>query len=475
MTKTPLTLGSAADILIVNGVLITVGSDRAMIDDGCVAIKDGRIIAVGPSSRVRSTHPTAATVIDARGGVLVPGYVESHVHLSQHLGRSVLPDTWQENREHEHWLPYWSQITIEEARLSAVLACMEMIQNGSTCFSDMSGRFSAEVQAEAAELVGIRGIVAETIWDRPPHDSVSVGGTEQCLTRLEDLLDRFPKSNSSRVWAGVGLAGMGSASDELLTEAKSLARRRAAVMYMHQSFGVEDTAAARRQTGGRSAVEHLDDLGILGPDLHLVHMIHNSAPEIDLLARSGTSIVHCPAASLRWGMGVSRHGMIGHALRSGVNIALGSDSGNYSDFLDIGRQMYLAATIHREATSEVPTVRAEDALEMATINGAQALGVKDEIGSIEVGKYADLVIHSPRLAGWHPRYDPVRSLVYSAPSTSVDTVLVHGEVVYREGRFTRFDEAEMLAKIDEAAHALHERMGWRVTHNWPMQRPVSLE
>src|SRR5690625_138977 len=213
-----------------------------------------------------------------------------------------------------------------------------MLQAGTTCFSDMTGRFEAEVQARAATAVGIRGIVAETIWDNPPHESASVGDTSACIDPLTQLLERFPFKRDRLVWAGVGLAGMGSASDELLVRSKKLADEYGAVMYLHQSFGEQDTAAYREHAGGLSAVAHFEKLGILGPNLHLVHMIRNSVAEIELLVESGTSLVHCPAASLRWGLGASRTGLLPEAQRRGVNIALGSDSGNYSDFLDVYKQ-----------------------------------------------------------------------------------------------------------------------------------------
>jgi cytosine/adenosine deaminase-related metal-dependent hydrolase len=239
-------------------------------------------------------------------------------------------------------------------------------------------------------------------------------------------------------------------------------------MYMHQSFGQSDTDDFRRRANGAAAVAHLDSLGILGPDLHLVHLIRNSVEEIELLAESGTSVVHCPSASLRWGMGVSLTGLVPDALARGVNIALGSDSGNYSDFLDVGKQMYLAATIHRESSLNERSVTAEQAVEMATINGAVALGVQGDIGSIEVGKKADLVVHASRKAVMHPLYDPVRTLVYGAQSSAVDTVVVDGEVVLRHGRCTRIDEEEVLARVDAAASRLSARMNWSTPHHWPI-------
>jgi cytosine/adenosine deaminase-related metal-dependent hydrolase len=189
---------------------------------------------------------------------------------------------------------------------------------------------------------------------------------------------------------------------------------------------------------------------------------------VPLLAAAGTHVVHCPAASLRVGMSVSRVGVFPEMVAAGVNVALGSDSGNYSDFYDVGRQLYLAATIHREARGVLPTITAEQAIEMATINGARAIGAGEWLGSLEVGKAADLVIHRWDRPEWRPGVDPVNSLVYSAQSSAVDTVIVGGEVILEGGQFTRVDEVAEFAAIDGASRALNARSGYRVEGRWPI-------
>src|SRR5690606_17769141 len=277
-------LTDAVDLLVVKGCIITVDPDRRMIEDGAVAVAAGRIVAVGATDEITARYPHASTIIDARGGVVTPGFVEGHVHLSQHLGRTSIPDTWQESREHEQWLPYWLKMTPQDAETSATLAAMEMVRNGTTGFSDMSGRFLGETQAAATERVGIRGMVSETVWDVPPHESVATGDTDQCLASIERLLTAFPKSSSRLSWAGVGLAGMGSASDALLLGARELARSHGVTFYLHQSFADADTLAYTELAGGKTAVEHLADQGLLGRDVHLVHMIKNSPVEIGILA-----------------------------------------------------------------------------------------------------------------------------------------------------------------------------------------------
>jgi cytosine/adenosine deaminase-related metal-dependent hydrolase len=169
-------------------------------------------------------------------------------------------------------------------------------------------------------------------------------------------------------------------------------------------------------------------------------------------------------------MGGTRHGRFPELVAAGVPVALGSDSGNYADFFDIGRQLYLAATIHREARGVMPTITAEQAVEMATVHGARALRADDRIGSIEAGKFADIVIHSRNRPEWFPGVDPVNSLVYSGQSNGVDTVLVGGEVIVAGGRPVRIDIEAALAEIDASARSLFARMGYEVEQRWPIIR-----
>ena len=343
-----------------------------------------------------------------------------------------------------------------------------MVRNGTTTFCDMSGRYTGEIQAQAAEAVGLRGVVSEVCWDRPPHPDVAIGDTDVCIARLESLISRFPREPGRRLWAAVGMSGMGRASDELVVAASDLARRHRAMLYMHQSFGAADTDALTAAAGGRRPVEHLAHLGVLGPHLQLVHLIRTDPSEVNLLADAGASVVHCPGASVRWGMGAARLGQFPEMIAAGINVALGSDSGNYSDFLDVGRQMYLAATIHREVRGLTPVVTAEQAIEMGTINGARALGIAESVGSIEVGKRADIVVHDAHRPEWHPLTDPAASFVYAAQSTGVRDVVVDGEIILEDGRLTRLDAPSALVDIDRAAADLRRRMGLAIERPWPI-------
>ena len=453
-----------ADLVVVHGRVITMDSTRRILSNGGIAVHDGRIVEVSGSREIEQKY-SAAKKIDAGGGVVQPGFVDCHVHMSQHLGRSTIPDSWPDEREHDQWLPYWLNMTENDAYCSALLACMETVRNGTTTFCDSGARFQGEINASAADAVGMRGLVAEVCWDKPPHPEVGVGDTSQCLSRLERLIQALPRTSGSRICAAVGIAGMGMCSDELVAGAKKLADQSGLIFDMHLSY------IPRKQSGDSPIppVEHLDELGVLGPNLQLIHMIHTTVSELGLLARTGTNVVHCPAASTRMGMGAFRVGHFPEMHSEGINLALGSDSGNYSDSFDIGRQAYLAASIHKEVRGKVPVFSSEDVLEMATINGARSLGMEDQIGSLESGKKAHIVVHTNRRPEWHPCLDVTTSLVYNAQTSGVDTVIIDGNIVLEGGVFSGIDEQKEYQRIDEAAQDLYRRMGFQISNRWPVE------
>ena len=238
-----------ADLIITHGVVITVDGQRRIYADGALAVAGRRIVAVGRSADVEKAYRARQT-IDARGGVVLPGMIDCHVHLSQHLGRSTIPDSWPDEREHEQWRPYWTNIREDEARCSAMLACMEMVRNGTTTFCDYGDRFGAEQNAAVAQEAGLRALVSERCRDVPQYADIPTGNTEDCLRQLQRQVEALPKTAERRVWACVGISGMGSCTDGLLVGAKQIADRSGVIMTMHQSFGPGDTAGYRRQTGG---------------------------------------------------------------------------------------------------------------------------------------------------------------------------------------------------------------------------------
>jgi len=454
-----------ADLILRHGQIITMDNERRIIQDGAIAIRRGRIMVIGPDKEVASLTRSAQER-DLQGALVHPGFVDAHVHLIYHLSRGMVPDFYTRNRIWEEIeLPLISAITPEDEYLSTLLACMEMVSNGTTAFADAGCAFSLDAMAEAAQQVGLRGIIGTHLEDIDRDIPKFYQSTDQCLETLKDQITRYPRGEDLSIWGGANLVGMGRASNTLLKETKELADRHRVPMIMHQSYDEREVADSISKYGKRP-IEHLADLGILGTNLVLVRMIQLDDEEIALTANSGTCVVHCPAASTKHGVGVSHIGHVPDMLQAGIPVALGSDSPNWANAFDVAHHAYLAATIHREAKREVPTIPACTALEMATLYGARAMGIEDEIGSLEVGKRADLVIHTLNKPEAHPPFDPVSNLIYTMRSKTVETVIVEGKVIMDAGKFLRVDARDIYARVDKAARHLAERMDMAPQSGW---------
>lgn len=452
---------------------------RRILVDGAISIRDGRIVAVGPDREVARASE-ATTTRDLGGALVHPGLIDAHVHAgSSELSRGLAPKDHADYEAVDGWLFAFRRP--ETDYLGALLSCMEMVRNGTTAYADTGGSFFLEETVRAIETVGIRGMPGQVALDFNPdvpgRDTSSGAMSEEegemlrvptgeCVRRLEGQMDRYPFRNGGRVRGAATLYGCMRCSDTLLVRAKELAGEHGAPMIMHQSWDPEEIEISEALYGCRP-IQHLADIGVLGENLTLVHMNHLDRAEVELLAESGTRVVHCPAASLRRGMGAIREGAFPEMLGMGIPVALGSDG--YSGRRDVLRQAYLAAVGFREFRGELPVLTGETVLEMATLHGARALGLEDEVGSIEVGKQADLVVHALDRPEAHPRFqDPVDSLVYFRGSSTVDTVLVAGEVILDRGRFTRFDAATAYQAIDEASAEFEAGVGASIYSVWPL-------
>ena len=473
---------TSADVLLRHGHILTMDAERRVLVDGAIAISGDRIIAVGTDRDIAATY-TAPIVKDLRFGLVHPGLIDAHAHAgSMETIRGFTPkDTanW-EIVEHELW-PFRSP---ETDYLGTLLDAMEMVRNGVTLYSDTGGSKWLGETVRALNTVGIRGLPGNSILDgylavdeeeladprfgsMPPSEIEVLGTpTDEALLLLRDQLDTYPFVDGGRVRCVITLFGSGRITDRLYRECMIMADEYQVPIIMHQSWGPEEVTGSLRQHGKRP-LEHLADIGMLRPGLTLVHMIHLDEKELELVIESGVSVVHCPAASMRRGMGALRKGSHPEMLAANVPVALGSDG--YSGKRDVLRQAYLAAVGFREARDDIPVITGETALEMATVHGATALGMSDEVGSIESGKRADIVIHTVDRPEAHPRFqDPVDNLIFYRQSATVDTVYIDGEVVLEDGRFTRFNPDEVYAMLDEVAARFESMVGPSRFAKWPL-------
>lgn len=453
----------SVDSLLRHGTFLTMDEGRRIFVDGSIAIDDGKIKAIG-CDRETAARFSSSNVRDLNGAIVHPGLVDAHVHTGMDLIRGLVPESSADWTNVE--TPFLRSRTSEDDYLSTLICCMEMVSNGSTIYSDTGSSCDLDAAARATELVGLRGMPGEFVADQSGEIEGWLAPLGQCLETLKTQSEKYPFRKGGKVRCAIGLGGMETASDQLLIESKSLADQLELPMLMHQSWDEEEVARALKEHGKRP-IEHLADLGILGPNLTLVHMIHLDESEVNLIAETKTHIVHCPSASIRRAKGAFRVGQIVEMLELGIPVSLGSDG--HSGKHDIPRQMYLAATVHRETRGRLPVITAQTAFEMATINGAKALAMDNEIGSLVPGKSADLVIHSLDRIESRPRFrNPVVNLVYHSLSSTVRSVMVQGEFIFDHGKFTRFDELEVLRQLDIRSPAIEKNCGVESSEDWPL-------
>jgi len=460
-----LTISPTADAttIIAGGDVVTMDGTRRVLVGGSVVVADGSIAAVGTTTDLRAAYPHAV-VVDATDCVVTPGMVNAHQHLTgDPLVRSCIPDLIPSGKSIFEWaVPIHAEHTADDDEVSATVAAVECVRNGVTTVVEAGTVAHPDRVAAAMNAVGIRGTVGTWGWDI--EEGPFVGSVGEVLERQRAVVEAHPAGGLVEGW--VTLVGHDLASDELLAGASDLARKLRTSMTMHLSPTSSDPERYLARTGRRPVV-HLDRLGVLGPHLLLAHGVWLDDEEIELILSSRTAIAYCPWAYLRLGQGVTRAGRHADIVERGGRVALGCDAANAGDVADILRTAALAAGIARDTRLEPQRFGAHQAFELATIAGAEAIGMADRIGSLEVGKQADIVVHDATDHGWTPRGDVAMQLVWGTDGRSVRDVFIAGRQVVRDGRCTAVDVGALRAEAQARQRSLLDRAGLTVPHVWP--------
>lgn len=455
------------DKILTNAYIYTMDEKRNIYEKGAIAIQDGKIVAVGHNADICKQYEGAET--DCNGGVVHPGLADCHEHAVWHLVRCIVPDTFTVPEVWENYEdPIVRNIQSEDEKYSLLLATMEMAVNGTTIFGDTGSSRHMEGTFAGANVVGVKGYTSMGIGDDyTPELKVMEYSLSRCLELFEEELTKHPRTRTTPVGALVGLAGMEHCSGDLMVAAKEIAKKHHVQMQVHTCV-YESEIEYFRKRYNKTPIEFYDDLGVLDEGTTLVHVIHVTDHDMEILEKRRPSVVHCPGASMRYGLG-AMFGRFKEMQERGVNIGLGTDAGNWCDGLDIFQQMYLTCVGHRECEGKYPIFTREDAFEMATINGAKALGAGDECGSIEVNKAADLVIHSVYRPEMLPASERLTALVYASQSRSVDSVMVDGEFIVKGGRTTRLNVEEFQPRVNARQQDMLRRMKYKLRRSWPVQ------
>jgi cytosine/adenosine deaminase-related metal-dependent hydrolase len=445
--------------------IVTVDPQRRIIRDGSILVEGQRITQVGKASELNAMP--ADRIIDAREMVVTPGFINGHMHISYaHAVRGVFPDDLG-----PEYLPnvfrLQAAMTEDEEYYTSLLAITELLKYGTTCFLDPGSTKYLDRCWQAYQESGCRIIVGAQVLDRLNSLNLPVFKTSDAIDRMEQTISAYNNQLDGRVRAWAMPFSVALASPELLLAARKLADKHQTGLTLHHNNSATFIEACLQQYGQRPT-QYLESLGVLGPNVTLAHCLGIDQSEVDCLARTGSRVVMCPTAAVKGGVGMTRSGLLPEMLMQGVAVGLGTDAGNNSNLLESMRSMYLAAVLYKDGRQDVKVVPAESALEMATIGGAAALGLADDIGSIEVGKKADLVLFDTRRPEWRALFNPVNSLVYNADGRSVHTVIIDGKVVVEGHQPLFVDEWELIQKVQTIGEGLLSRTGVSYPIRWPV-------
>ena len=460
--------------LLVTGIdwLITVDGGRRIIRDAAIAIADGKFAAIGKSAALEAEWRADAR-LDASNMVGTPGFIDNHLHSSFQMSRGLADEANAQSFLFDHMYPYEGAMTREDVYVSSCLTACEMLRNGVTCFID-PGNYHPDATVEAVGASGMRMVIARSSFDLTKSvmgilPEAMIESTDKCIAAAEEILQTYNGAHDGRVTASASFRGLNNASDALILGLRGLADKYDCLLQTHACFSYS-THDGCLSAFGAPEIERLENLGVLDERMLLVHSGWLEPHEIEIIARRRPNLVAAPSSSMHNGYGNFVMGKLPELMALGVNVAIGSDHA-CSGITDMCQEMLLLAGGYKECRINPRVMPPEHVVEMATINGARGAGLGDRIGSVEVGKDADLVLFDTSYPGWQPLYNPVSNLVYAATGNSVAHVLVAGDIVVRDGRLTHLDEAAILAEVRKTAGRIAGRidMDRIVKLQWPVE------
>lgn len=451
-----------SQILIKNGYVISMNGNREIFKNGSVLIEDDKIKAIGKVEP--SLINTDAEIYDAKGKIILPGFVNTHVHLSQQLGRGIADDvallTWLRERV---W-PYESSFDYEDSLISSTACCVELIKTGVTTFLEAGGQY-VDAMAEAVEKCGLRACLCKSTMDEGEGlPKVWEKTAQEELDFQEELFKKYNDTADGRIKIWFGLRTIFNNSDELIKGTKLLADKYNTGIHMHV-LEVKEEMDYTRATRGETTVEHLNRLGVLGSNLVAAHTVWLTEREIDLFRLYDVKVSHNPGAAMKVVLGFAK---IPEMLEKGIAVSIGTDGAPSNNRMDMMRDMYLTSLIHKGRTLNPKTISAEEVLEMATINGARCALMENEIGSLEAGKKADLIILNSDTIHSLPVIDPVANIVYTMGSENIESSMCNGKWLMKNREILFLDEKELLEKVKIQNKKVMDKAGIIIPDRFPV-------
>ncbi|XP_023526795.1 uncharacterized protein LOC111790187 isoform X1 [Cucurbita pepo subsp. pepo] len=453
-----------------NAMIVTMDPDSRVFRNGGIAISGDKIKAIGHSSEILLQFSASADhIIDLHSQILLPGFINTHVHTSQQLARSIADDvdlmTWL---HHRIW-PYESTMTEEDSYVSSLLCGIELIHSGVTCFAEAGGQHVSGM-AKAVELLGLRACLTQSIMDcgeglPAPWAAVT---TDDCIQSQKELYKKHHNTADGRIRVWFGIRQIMNATERLLIETRDNAIKLETGIHMHVAeIPYENLKVMNERKVDHGTVTYLDKIRFLGNNLlsaHTVWVNDNEVRSCSFLSRNGVKVSHCPASAMR---------MLGFApiremLDAGICVSIGTDGAPSNNRMSIVDEMYLASLINKgrevfvNGTTNPSVLPAEVVLQMVTINGAKSVLWENEIGSLEVGKKADMVVINPSSWSMVPAHDSISCLVYSMRTENVVSVMCNGRWIMKDKKIVNVNEEDVILMAKKACKELVERAGIRI-------------
>ncbi|HKO99816.1 MAG TPA: amidohydrolase [Pyrinomonadaceae bacterium] len=425
---------NSVDLLVLNGTVVTLDKDRRVIEDGGVAIKGGRIVAVGKRTDIVRRF-TALQTIDARDKVIIPGLINGHTHVPMTLFRGLADDL-----DLQEWLTKFifpaeaKNVTEEFVRAGTRLGLAEMIRGGTTTYCDMY--YFEDAIADETAKAGVRGVLGETVIDFPVADNKT---NAEAMAYVEKFVAKW--KGHELITAAIAPHAPYTVSEEHLRAVRAFSDRTGAPIVTHVAETKREVDDSLKSKGA-SPVEYLRRIGFLNDKVIAAHVVWPAGNDLDTLERAGVGVIHNPQSNMKLASGVAP---VPRMMKEGVRVGLGTDGAASNNDLSMWEEMDTVAKLHKLITGDPKVISALQAFELATIRGAQALHLEKEIGSLEVGKRADLVLVARDSLNQIPSYNIYSDLVYATKASDVQTVVINGKIVMRDRKLLTLDEVAIKA------------------------------
>jgi 5-methylthioadenosine/S-adenosylhomocysteine deaminase len=442
-TQTRRQRGESVDLLVIGGTIVTMDQSRRVIPDGGIAVSQGRIVAIGPRAEIERRYRSRQK-IDANGKVITPGLINGHTHVPMVLFRGLADDL-----DLQEWLTKYifpaeaKNVTEEFVRVGTRLGLAEMIRGGTTTYCDMY--YFEDAIADETAKAGVRGVLGETVIDFPVADNKT---NAEAMAYVEKFVARW--KGHDLIVAAIAPHAPYTVSEAHLKAVRAFSDRTGAPIVTHISETkreVDDSIKAK----GASPVAYLERIGFLNDKVIAAHMVWPQGSDISILKRRGVGVVHNPQSNMKLASGVAP---VPKMMTENVLVGLGTDGAASNNDLNMWEEMDTVAKLHKVFTGDPKVISAQQAFELATIRGAEALHLEKEIGSLETGKRADLLVIDRDTLNQIPLYNVYSDLVYATKASDVETVVINGRIVMRNRRLLTLNEAA----IKTEARAYRDRI-----------------